>query len=104
MSGHLLHLGAIVQCSHTGVATPASTNPRVQIAGQPSVLASVPWTIAGCPLPKHAPFDQSASFLTGTTRVTANGQPLALDSGSSTCAATGTPLRIVQVQSRVVAQ
>ena len=104
MPGHLLHLGAIVQCSHAGAATPMSSNPRVTLAGQPTVLVSTQWMIAGCPLPKNAPFDQTASFTAGTTRVTSNGQPLALDSAASTCAATGQPLRVVQVQSRVVAQ
>jgi len=104
MSGHLLHLGAIVQCTHAGPATPMAANSRVLVTGQPTVLQTTPWTIAGCPLPKNAPFDQTGSFTAGTTRVTSNGQPLALDSAASTCAATGQPLRVVQVQSRVVAQ
>ena len=74
------------------------------MAGDQALRAFAAWVGLSPLLAFHAPFDQTASFLTGTTRVTANGQPLALDSGSSTCAATGTPLRVVQVQSRVVAQ
>ena len=49
MPAPLLHLGAQVLCSHGGMATPTSPNPRVLLSGQPSVVLSTPYVIAGCP-------------------------------------------------------
>ena len=38
MLAPLLHVGAQVLCSHGGLASPTTPNPRVLLSGQPSVL------------------------------------------------------------------
>jgi len=106
MPGPLLHLGAQVKCLHGGTATPASVNPRVQVSGQPTALMTVPYLIAGCALPPPPGANGpcvSGQWLTGTVRVTANGQPLAIIGGTSVCAPSGTPLLPISAQTRVVA-
>jgi hypothetical protein len=104
MPGPLLHVGASVLCVHGGTATPTAPNPRVLVSGQPTVLMSAPYAIAGCP------------FVTGTnpmpcvtglwtvaaTRVTSNGQPVVLMDSQAVCAPNGTPLVAVAAQTRVV--
>ena len=49
MPGPLLHLGASVLCAHGGAATPTAPNARVLVSGQPSVVMTAPYAIAGCP-------------------------------------------------------
>ena len=106
MPGQLLHLGSVMLCSHAGQATPTLTNPRVTVSGQPTVPLPGPWTVAGCPLPPPPAANGpcvSASFSVGTTRVTSLGQPLAIYTGVSLCAPTGTPLVPTAAQPRVIA-
>ena len=106
MPGFLLHLGAQVLCSHAGQATPATPNPRVTLSGQPSVLVTSPYVVAGCTLPPPTAANGpcvTAQWLTGTTRVTSNGQPLLVQSSQAICTPTGTPLIIVATQARVSA-
>jgi len=106
MPGFLLHVGATVLCSHAGQATPTSPNPRVTVSGQPTVLMSAPYVVAGCTLPPPTAANGpcvTAQWLTGTTRVTSNGQPLLVQSSQAICAPTGTPLSIVVTQTRVSA-
>lgn len=104
MPGPLLHVGASVLCVHGGTATPTAPNPRVLVDGQPTVLMSTPYAIAGCP------------FVTGTNpmpcvtglwtvaavRVTSNGQPVVLMDSQAVCAPNGTPVMAVAAQTRVV--
>lgn len=105
MAGFLLHQGATVICSHGGQAMLTAPNPRVTVSGQPTVLISAPWTVAGCPLvPPPIPPCVSAVWVVGTVRVTSNGQPLVVQSGSSICIPTGTPLIPVVQQTRVIAE
>lgn len=47
MPGFLVHVGAQVLCSHAGQAQPTIPNPRVSVSGQPTVLMSTPYVIAG---------------------------------------------------------
>jgi len=104
MPGNLVHAGAVVMCSHAGQATPPSTNPRVSVGGQPTVMLAVPWTVAGCPFPPASGGPcATAMWSVGTTRVTSSGQPLVISSGVATCAPTGVPLNVVVVQPRVSA-
>lgn len=106
MPGFLVQVGAQVLCSHTGQAQPTVPNPRVTLSGQPSVLMTSPYVIAGCTLPPPTAGNGpcvSAQWLTGTTRVTSNGQPLLVQSSQAICAPTGTPLMIVVTQTRVSA-
>jgi hypothetical protein len=106
MPGFLLHVGAQVFCSHAGQAQPTASNPRVTVGGQPTVLVSTTYVIAGCTMPPPSAGDGpcvTAHWLTGTTRVTSDGQPLLVQSSSAVCAPTGTPLMIVMTQTRASA-
>ena len=104
MPGPLLHLGATVLCAHGGSATPAAPNPRVLLNGQPSVVMTTPYLVAGCP------FNVSGSpvpcvtgqWIVAAMRVFSNGQPLVLMDSQAICAPNGTPLIPVAVQTRVV--
>jgi hypothetical protein len=106
MPGFLLHVGAQVLCSHAGQATPTAPNPRVTVSGQPTVLMTTPFVIAGCTLPPPPAANGpcvTAQWTSGSTRVTSNGQPLLVQSSQAICAPTGTPLLIVATQPRVSA-
>lgn len=106
MPGFLLHVGAQVLCAHTGQATPTAPNPKVLVSGQPTVLLSSPYVVAGCTLPTPPTANGpcvSAQWLSGSTRVFSNGQPLLLQSSQAACAPSGTPLVIVATQTRVSA-
>ncbi len=106
MAGFLLHVGAQVVCSHAGQATPTAPNPRVMVSGQPTVLMSSPYVIAGCTLPPPPTANGpcvTAQWVSGTTRVTSNGQPLLVQSSQAIAAPTGTPLIVVATQLRVSA-
>lgn len=106
MPGFLLHVSAQVLCAHVGQATPTMPNPRVTVSGQPTVLLTSPYVIAGCTFPAMttgAPPCATAQWTTGTARVTSNAQPLLVQSGQAICAPTGTPLIVVATQTRVSA-
>jgi hypothetical protein len=81
-------------------------NPRVTVSGQPTVLISAPYVVAGCTLPPPTAANGpciTAQWLSGTTRVLSNGQPLLVQSSQAICAPTGTPLLIIASQTRVSA-
>ena len=106
MPGFLLHVGAQVTCSHAGQAQPTAPNASVTVGGQPTVLQTATYTVAGCALPPPSAGNGpcvSAQWLTGTTRVLSNGQPLLCQSSQALCAPSGTPLMIVATQTRVTA-
>ena len=106
MPGFLVHVGSQVLCAHAGQATPTVPNPRVTVSGQPTVLLSAPYVVAGCTFPPPPAANGpcvTAQWLTGTTRVLSSGQPLLVQSSQGICAPTGTPLMIVITQTRVSA-
>ena len=106
MPGFLVHVGAQVLCSHAGQATPTALNPRVMVSGQPTVLMTARYMVAGCALPPPPTANGpcvSAQWLSGTVRVTSLGQPLVVQSSQAICAPTGTPLIIAVTQTRVSA-
>jgi hypothetical protein len=106
MPGFLLHVGATVLCSHAGQATPTVPNPRMTVSGQPTVLMTAPYVVAGCTFPPPPAANGpcvTAQWLTGTVRVTSNGQPLLVQSSQAICAPTGTPVIITVTQTRVSA-
>ena len=106
MPGFLSHLGATVLCSHAGQATPTVVNPRVLVSGQPTVLMTSPYVIAGCTLPPPPGANGpclTAQFTTGSTRISSNGQPFLLIDSQAICAPTGTPLLPPITQTRVTA-
>ena len=105
MPGFLLQVGATVICAHGGQAQPTVPNPRVLLSGQASVLMTAPYVIAGCPLvPPPLPPCVTAQWVTGTVRVTSNGQPLLVQSSQSVCVPNGTPLLPLVMQTRVSAE
>lgn len=106
MPGFLVHVGAQVLCSHAGQATPTAPNPRVTVSGQPTVLITAPYVVAGCTLPPPTAANGpcvTAQWVSGTTRVLSNGQPLVVQSSQAVCTPTGTPLLISATQARVSA-
>jgi hypothetical protein len=104
MSGKLVTATDLVQCTHAGAAMPLQPNSRVLVGGAPTVLQTTQYTVAGCALSgSSGPFCATGTWLSGTARVTSNGQPLVIDTGQSTCVATGQPLRVVTAQQRVSA-
>jgi hypothetical protein len=105
MPGFLIQEGATVMCAHGGQALPTVPNPAVTVSGAPTALVSDPWTVVGCPLvPPPVPPCVTAQWVTGTTRVTSNGQPLVIDAGEAVCIPTGTPLLPVVTQTFVTAE
>ena len=106
MPGMLVQVGAQVLCAHGGQATPMVPNPRVTLSGAPSVLVTSPYVVAGCAFPPPPAANGpcvTGQWLTGTTRVLSNGQPLLVQSSTSVCAPTGTPMTVVSTQTRVTA-
>jgi hypothetical protein len=104
MPGFLIQQGATVKCVHGGQAIAMVPNPQVTADGVPTALVTDPWTIAGCPgvLPPVPPC-VTAQWVTGTVRVTSNGQPLVIDIGDAVCTPAGTPLLPIVTQTRVAA-
>jgi len=105
MPGPILHVGATVMCSHGGQAQPTVPVPRVMVSGQPVTTIAAPYAVAGCafvPPGGNGPC-VTGQWLVGAVRVLAMGQPVVIQTGSSTCVPTGTPMLPVMVQPRVLA-
>lgn len=101
----VLHVGAVVLCSHGGQAQPTAPVPRVLVSGQPVATIAAPYAVAGCafvPPGGNGPC-VTGQWVSGAVRVMALGQPLAVLAGASVCAPTGTPLLPVSAQVRVLA-
>jgi uncharacterized Zn-binding protein involved in type VI secretion len=103
MTTPILHLGAVVLCSHGGAATPLTPNPRVTVSGQPVVTVGSPYAIAGCSLTPSGVFCATGQWVSGAARVTVMGMPVAVPTGTSLCASTGSPMVPMSMQPRVVA-
>ena len=106
MPGFIVHVGATVLCSHGGQATPTVPFPRVTVSGQPVVTIAGPYVVAGCSMPPPPAGNGpcvTGQWLVGTTRVFAGGQPLVVQSSTSVCAPTGTPMIIAVTQVRASA-
>jgi hypothetical protein len=108
MPGLILHQGAQVKCSHAGTATPTSVVANVTVGGQPIVVATAQYSIAGCTMPPPSAGNGpcvTATFIpaTAATRVTSGGQPVLLNTSQATCVPTGTPLVIATTQTKVTA-
>lgn len=101
--GFLLHVGATVMCMHAGQAQATVPNPRVKVAGQPTVQQPNPWTVAGCPFMTGTnPMPcVTAQWITAATRVLSGGIPLLLQDSVAICTPNGTGVIIVQTQMRV---
>ncbi|HEX8572903.1 MAG TPA: hypothetical protein VF759_09140 [Allosphingosinicella sp.] len=96
--------GSQVLCAHGGSATATSPNSKVTLGGKPTVLIATQYSIAGCAMPPPSAGNGpcvTGQWLTGTIRVLSNGQPLVVQSGSSVCTPTGTPMNAVAPDTRV---
>jgi hypothetical protein len=108
MPGPVLTITTTVQCAHLGKATPVTPNPRVSAGGQPVVVLTTAYTVAGCTFPAmtngSGPPCVTAQFTTAATRVQAGGQPLLLADSQGISTPNGTPLLVIPSQVRVSAQ
>ncbi len=104
MPGFLLHQGATVLCTHGGQAQPTTPVPRVLVSSMPIVTIAAPYVISGCPFVPTGGNGPcvTGQWLVGATRVFANGQPVVLQSSTSICTPTGTPMLIAATQTRVI--
>ncbi len=104
MPGYLLHVGAVVQCMHGGMAQPTVPNPRVKVMGQPIVTQPAPYTVAGCAFPPPPAGNGpcvTAQWVMGAVRVKAMGMPVLLQDSQAVCVPTGTGLIVATLQMRV---
>lgn len=102
MPGMLLTASTTVQCAHQGKAQPVVTNPRVKVGGQPTVLQTTLYTVAGCALTGTPnPPCATAQWVSAATRVKSMGVPLLLQDSKATCIPTGTPVKIIPAPVRV---
>ena len=104
MPGYLLDVSSTVMCSHGGKATPTAPFPRVKVGGQPVLLQSCVYAVAGCAFPPPPAGNGpcvTANFITGSVRVKAGGMPILLQDSQAICTPTGTPLIIAMTQLRV---
>jgi hypothetical protein len=106
MPGPVVTQASVVQCAHGGRATPASTFPRVLVAGAPVAVQPVPFMVVGCTLPPPSAGNGpcvTAPWVTGSLRVLAGGMPLVLLDSQAIAVPTGTPLLVAATQPRVTA-
>jgi hypothetical protein len=86
MPGFLLHVNAVMQCTHFAPVTTVPTQPRVLVSGQPVATSLNLFTVAGClftiPGPKPQPC-VTVRWLMLSTRVLVNGQPVLLQPAPS---------------------
>jgi len=102
----LVQVGATVICAHGGQAQATSPYPRVMLGGQPSIQMAPPWTVAGCAMPPPPAGNGpcvTATFVSGTTRVTGSQMPLLTQSSQGQCVPTGTPATVSVTQVRAQA-
>jgi uncharacterized Zn-binding protein involved in type VI secretion len=105
MPGPILHEGAIVTCTHGGMATLTVPNPNVLLAGMPAASIAGPWAVAGCafvPPAGNGPC-VTGMFVVGAVQVLINGAPAAIMPAPSVCVPTGTPLLPITAQMQVIA-
>ncbi len=104
MPGFLLTMSSVVLCSHGGKAQPTVPNPRVKVMGQPTVLQTAPWVVAGCVFPPPPAANGpcvTAQWIIGSIRIKSMGMPFLLQDSQAICAPTGTPVTVVFAQPRV---
>jgi len=104
MPGLVVHFGATVKCKHGGLAQPLELSPRVLVSGQQVVTLATPYDVIVCGLASTStPPCATAQWISGATRVFANGSPVIIQTSQAVCTPTGQGLVIVTTQSRVTA-
>lgn len=113
MPGFMLHVGAVIQCTHAAPVSTAPSQPRVVVSGQPVATSSNILLVVGCPfqLPSKPSPCVKVQWLSLSTRVLVAGQPVLLQvspgPGAGLCqspeqAPQGPPM-VASMQARVVA-
>jgi hypothetical protein len=106
MPGTVIHQGASVICMHGGQAQPTSTLPRILVSGMPVAVQTMPHVVVGCALPPPPAGNGpcvTAPWVVASVRVLANAMPLVLFDSQAIAVPSGTPLRPVATQTRVLA-
>jgi uncharacterized Zn-binding protein involved in type VI secretion len=104
MPGLVVHFGATVNCMHGGLAQPLVLSPRVLVSGQMVVMLETPYDVISCGLATTStPPCVTAQWLTGATRVFANGSPVIIQTSQAVCTPTGQGLVVLTTQPRVTA-
>ena len=87
MPGPLLHVGALLTCTHQAPITSPTTNTRVFVSGRPALVATDIVTVAGCPftLPPPKPQPCMTVKLIPSTKVLINGQPAVILTPATLC-------------------
>lgn len=84
MPGLLLHVNAVMQCTHGAPATITPSQPRVLVSGQPVATMASQIMVAGCPFQIPVPGGTkpqpclTVKWLMPSTRFLVGGQPAAL--------------------------
>ena len=84
MPGFLLHVGAVMQCTHAAPCTIAPLQPRVVVSGQPVAPLARIIAVAGCPFQIPTPAGPKpqpcvlVKWLMPSARFLVSGQPAAL--------------------------
>lgn len=116
MPGFLLHVGAVMQCTHMAPATIAPSQPRVLVSGQAVATMASVISVAGCPFQVPTPAGPKpqpcvlVKWMMPSTRVKLSGQPAALiptpGAGPGVCQSIeqipAGPPTVVTVQTRVI--
>ena len=90
MPGFMLHVGAVMQCTHMAPASTAPTQPRVLVSGQSVAVSSNVILVAGClfqiPTPVGPKPQPCVKVQWGmlSTRVLVMGQPVLLQPSPGT--------------------
>jgi hypothetical protein len=84
MPGLLMHVNAVMQCTHGAKATIAPSQPRVVVSGQPVATMASMIAVAGCPFQIPVPGGTkpqpciTVKWTMPSTRFLVGGQPAAL--------------------------
>jgi len=104
MPGLVVHFGATVNCMHGGLAQPLVLSPRVLVSGQQVVTLATPYDVITCGLATTStPPCVTAQWISGATRVFADGSPVIIQTSQAVCTPTGQGLVVVTTQPRVTA-
>jgi hypothetical protein len=104
MPGLVVHFGATVNCVHGGLAQPLVLSPRVLVSSRQVVTLATPYDVINCGLATTAtPPCLTAQWLSGATRVFAEGSPVIIQTSQAVCTPTGQGLVVRTTQPRVTA-
>jgi hypothetical protein len=103
MPGFVLHANATVQCSHGGMATPMTPNPKVMVSGMPITTMPKQYAVAACPFTNGVTPQPcvTGQWTSSAMKVFAGGEPVLLLDSQAITTPNGVPLLITSTQSKV---